>query len=131
MTTVYQHRKLHNSIRCYHVTVSFHCTVVPPNTAPLLTAPPKTAADFQVQNMFFLGYIISDSLNRRFQYRHYFAGPKSGGIGGWTVYPSLIKDKWIIVLHQYGTLPYGFVEVLICILKKPGVFSDSTKNIIT
>ena len=59
--------------------------------------PPNTAADFQVQNMFFLGYIISDSLNRRFQYRHYFAGPKSGGIGG---YPSLIKDKWIIAVHQ-------------------------------
>ena len=55
-------------------------TVVPPNTAPPLTASPNTAAHFQVPNKVFLGYIILISLPVS-EYRRFFVSPEVGGIG--------------------------------------------------
>ena len=47
-------------LQIFHSCKMFSDTVVSPNTAPLLTLdrlPPNTAADFQVPNKFFIGYI--------------------------------------------------------------------------
>ena len=56
-----------------------------PSPIPLLRWPPplpNTAADFQVPNMFFLGYTFMTPFTAVFQYRRFLPVPRAAVLGG-------------------------------------------------
>ena len=60
---LFKNNNRYYSSKCYYI----HYSCPPPNTAPPLSTSPNTVADFQVPNLFFLGYVLIEE----FLYRHF------------------------------------------------------------